>query len=114
MVKYVEEFSTNLESFHFGDGNSFAYSEIGVIDARSMEKSVVGCTEGSTIWAPNARDVSTTGRGECAGVKICVQAGSIARVVDMDRTHEIRHIDSLSAAKRGVSRALTYRDRKSG
>src|SRR5215469_3220194 len=113
MVKDVEEFGANLESLRFRNRDSFAYSKIGVIDARPMEESVVGSTESSTIWAPNARVVRTTGRRECARVKICVRAGRIARVVDVDRTHEIRHIDSLRAAKRGVSRALTYPDRKS-
>src|SRR5215469_10095068 len=49
MVKYVEEFTANLQGFCFSYRDSLCYSEIGVVDSRAMKEPAVRRSETSTI-----------------------------------------------------------------
>lgn len=45
VVENIEEFTANLDRLGLRDRNDFRYSEIGVVEARTMEESAICCSE---------------------------------------------------------------------
>lgn len=101
MVEYVEEFTPNLEVHCFSDRNYLRYSHIGIVESRAMEEAAVRRTESSAVRAGSEGDwiEIAIGRLKRALVKICERARSTARVVDVNRPHNIRHIGGGASRK---------------
>ena len=50
VVEYVEEFTADFKRLRFGNGNGLRYSQISVVETRTMEESAVRRSEASAIW----------------------------------------------------------------
>lgn len=93
MVEYVEEFRADFESFRLRYRDSLRDAQIGVIDSRTMEEPSIRRSEAAAIGTGQNSTHQVADRcGKCALVKICERARRIARVVDVNRSHNIRHI----------------------
>jgi len=68
-----------------------------------MKESAVRCSESSTVRAWGGPGEKAVGRDKRALVKICERARSIARIVDVNRPCDIRHIGGGTAGKRAIS-----------
>ena len=102
MIEDVEEFTPNLEVHCFIDWNHLRYTQIGIVDSWAMEESPVRRPERSAIGARSGSGEIAARCDKCALVEICVVSAG-ARVVDVDRSYEIRHIGGRTASKRTVS-----------
>ena len=117
MIEYVEEFCTKLEKSSFCYRDSLRYSQIGVVDAWTMEESSIRCPETPAIVTKQYARVPlpiwvyqiARSCGKCALVKICVRPRGATRVPDVHRSHNIRHIGGWAADQRGVSNAQGLR-----
>lgn len=102
MVENIEEFTPNLEHLGLGDWDRLLKPEIGVVEAGAVEESPIRGAEGATIRAWGGPNEIAVGRDKCALVKICERARGIARVADVNRSHEIRHIGGGTAGKGAI------------
>ena len=65
MVENVEEFGANLEIHRFLHGNDLGYSEVGVVEARTVEESAIGCAEKSAVsTGQDPRHISALSSGK--------------------------------------------------
>lgn len=119
MIEDVEEFTSNLEVHCFIDGNHLRYAQIGVVESwavkespvRSPERSAVSARQNPRVRRPIWVCQIAGSCNKCALVKICMRA-SIARVVNVNRSHDIWHISGRATSKRGVSYAQRRRIRR--
>ena len=65
VVEDVEEFSANLEIHRFLHRNDLGYSEVGVVEARTVEESAIGCAEKSAVsTGQDPRHISALSSGK--------------------------------------------------
>ena len=77
MIKDIEKFPSDFEGFRLRDWNSLTHAYVEIVNARTVEKSPVGCPERSQrrIRSESLRQEVASGSGRCRTVRV-----NIARI----------------------------------